>query len=217
MNLKVDADLPQPASRHEAPAHVCRSGADGFVAGAEVHWVEGFVELEFPRVPFPSRRIFEVAGEGTLRALVLRHHERLYDSPLRALFPADRRRFLAGVARAADYAVETCGGPPYFTSRLGKACMRKRHYPFTIDEAAREIWLGELWLAFDDVGFPAQVRQEYWEWVEAFSIRMINRRTQRAQPRRFPFAEASTTLAAGAPKLTAAHQDRAEPSSRGSM
>jgi hemoglobin len=201
MNLKFAADLPQPASQPEAA--VCHSGADGFVVGAEVRWVEGLWELEFPRVPFPSRRIFEVAGEPTLRALVLRHHQRLYDSPLRALFPADRERFLAGVARAADYAVETCGGPHYFTARLGKACMRKRHYPFTIDEVAREIWLGQLWLAFNDVAFPAELRQEYWEWVEAFSIRMINRRTQRAQPQRYPFAEVPTTLAARAPLLAA--------------
>ncbi|MGO9632862.1 MAG: globin [Steroidobacteraceae bacterium] len=181
MNLNWDAELPT--------THGCQSGASGFVVGAEVRWVEGKHELEFPPVPFPSRRIIELAGASTLRALVLRHHQRLYETPLRALFPANRERFLAGVARAADYAIETCGGPRYFTSRRGKPCMRRRHYPFTIDEAAREVWLRELWLAFDDVGFPAQLRREYWEWVEAFSIRMINRRTQRAQPRRFPFAD----------------------------
>lgn len=114
--------------------------------------------------------------------------------PLRALFPADRQRFLAAVRRAADYAVQTCGGPHYFTSTRGKPCMRKRHYPFTIDESAREIWLRHLWLAFDDVGFPVQIRQEYWEWVEPFSIRMINRRTQRAPPQRYPFVDVPRTL-----------------------
>lgn len=72
--------------------------------------------------------------------------------------------------------------------------MRKRHYPFTIDESAREIWLRHLWLAFDDVGFPVQIRQEYWEWVEPFSIRMINRRTQRAPPQRYPFVDVPRTL-----------------------
>lgn len=122
-----------------------------------------------------------------LRALVQRHHRRLKDSSAGALFPADAERFLAGVERSADYVVEACGGPAYFTTSQGKPCMRRRHFPFTIDEKAREIWLGELWLAFDDVNFPEDVRREYWEWVEPFSIRMINRRTQRDQPRRFPF------------------------------
>ncbi len=72
--------------------------------------------------------------------------------------------------------------------------MRRRHCPFTIDEVAREVWLRELWLAFDDVSFPAQLRREYWECVEAFSIHMINRRTQRAQPQRFPFTDMPSSL-----------------------
>ena len=190
MTLKCDADLPLESQQS---ANACQSGAD-FAVGDAVRWVDGFFEMEFPRVPFPSRRIFAVAGETILRSLVQRHHERLYETHLRAMFPANRQRFLAAVARAADYAVETCGGPRYFTSTRGKPCMRKRHYPFAIDESAREIWLRQLWLAFDDVGFPAQIRQEYWEWVEPFSIRMINRRTQRAPPQRYSFADVPCTL-----------------------
>ena len=196
MNPKPSTDVPRPDARLETTAHACHSG-DGFVVGDEVRWVDGFYELECPRVPFPSRRIFEVAGERMLRALVLRHHQRLSETPLRTLFPADSKRFLAGVTRAADYAVETSGGPKYYTPHHGKSCMRKRHFPFTIDEAAREIWLRQLWLAFDDVGFPAQIREEYWDWVESFSIRMINRRTQRAQPQRYPFREVPVTLLQG--------------------
>jgi len=197
MNLKPPTDVPQPAARLETTAHACQSGGDGFVVGDEVRWVDGFYELECPRVPFPSRRIFALAGEPMLRALVLRHHQRLYESPLRTLFPADRKRFLAGVTRAADYAIEVSGGPKYFTPHHGKPCMRKRHYPFTIDEAARDIWLRQLWWAFDEVDFPAPIREEYWGWVEAFSIRMINRRTQRAQPQRYPFRDVPTTLLQG--------------------
>ena len=44
-------------------------------------------------------------------------------------------------------------------------------------------------MAFDDVGIPVEVRQEYWDWAEAFSIRMINRRTERAPLRRYPFPD----------------------------
>ena len=132
-----------------------------------------------------------------LRALVQCHHQRLSESALQQLFPSNEREFIAGVTRAADYVIETCGGPAYFTSRHGKPCMRKRHFPFTIDEAAREIWLRQLWLAFDDVGFPEQLREEYWNWVEPFSIRMINRRTQRAQPQRYAFRDVPSTLLQG--------------------
>lgn len=72
--------------------------------------------------------------------------------------------------------------------------MRERHFPFAINERAREIWLLALLHAFDDVAFPDEVREEYWNWMEPFSIRMINRRTTKEQPRRHPWAEAKESL-----------------------
>jgi hypothetical protein len=48
--------------------------------------------------------------------------------------------------------------------------------------------------AFEDVGFPDEARLEYWNWVEALSIRAISRRTMIGQPRRYPLAEAPTAL-----------------------
>jgi hemoglobin len=94
---------------------------------------------------------------------------------------------MAIVVRTADYVVETCGGPRYFTSRHGRPRMRHRHRPVPIDEEAREIWLRHLYLAFDDACIPAAIREEYWDWAEAFSIRMINRRTDGSPVRRYPF------------------------------
>ena len=189
MNRNSDFSPPPTISGRESHAAACRSGAGAFAVGSEIRWADAIPELEAPRVPFPSCRIFKVAGEQALRALVLCHHQRLSESALHGLFPADEGDFIAGVTRAADYVVEICGGPNYFTSRYGKACMRKRHYPFAIDEEARDIWLHHLYLAFDDVGIPVEIRQEYWDWAEAFSIRMINRRTERAPLRRYPFPD----------------------------
>ena len=189
MNRNLDFSPSPTISDRESHAAACQSGAGAFTVGSEIRWADATPELGAPSVPFPSRRIFEVAGEQALRALVLRHHQRLSESALHWLFPAGEGDFMAGVTRAADYVVETCGGPNYFTSRHGKPCMRKRHYPFAIDEEARDIWLHHLCLAFDDVGIPVEVRQEYWDWAEAFSIRMINRRTKRAPLRRYPFPD----------------------------
>jgi hemoglobin len=186
-------------SAEEAPkAHQCQcSGttSQGMTVGEEVRWVEASHELDFPPVPFPSRRIFDTAGEALLRKLVRRHHERLRAGPLGSLFPIDDQVFYVGVDRTADYIVEACGGPALFARHGGPTCMRTRHFPFTIDESARETWLAELWQSFADVGFPPEIRQEYWNWAEPFSLRMINRRTQRAQPLRYPFELAGVALA----------------------
>ena len=183
------------AMPHAAPAGApracgCGGGAQGMQVGEAVRWVDAKSEMEFPAVPFPSKRVFAVAGEAKLRALVARHHERLLATPIAGLYPSDPERFAHAVTKAADYAVEATGGPAAFTPVNGNTCMRTRHFPFTIDEAAREIWLGQLWLSFDEVGFPAEVREEYWNWQEAMSIRMINRRTTKAAPRRVSYAEA---------------------------
>ncbi len=183
--------IPPDATRY---ACLCGAGAP-LRAGEEARWLEPFFDLEFPPVPFPSRRVYLTAGEEGLRLLVLRHHVRLLETEVGRLFPEDRRRFMAGVQKTADFIVEACGGPELFTPRHGPMRMRERHFPFEIDERAREIWLRELLLAFDDTDFPEEIRQEYWEWMEPFSIRMINRRTSKRQPGRHPWADARGSLA----------------------
>ena len=166
---------------------------DALQVDESVRWVDASHDLGFPAVPFPSLRIYRSAGEAMLRALVLRHHTLLLDSPVAHLFPTDPEKFARGTAKTADFIVEACGGPARFSTEFGHTCMRTRHFPFTIDEAGRETWLQALWQAFNDVGFPTDVREEYWNWVEAMSIRMINRRTTKAQPARHPFSEMSAT------------------------
>jgi truncated hemoglobin YjbI len=185
-----DTPLPvAPSDTAEGAISGCRSGsgAGPMKVGETVRWVEAVQEFELPAVPFPSRRIFDGAGEECLRRLVRRHHENLRRSGVASLFPQDDAVFEALVSKVADYVVEACGGPARFTPAHGNTCMRTRHFSFTIDERARETWLICLWRAFDDVGFPQFLRREYWDWIEPFSARMINRRTMRAQPPRFPF------------------------------
>ncbi|MGB0126016.1 MAG: hypothetical protein WBP72_00160 [Rhodocyclaceae bacterium] len=155
---------------------------------------EGFSDLQFPPIPLPSSNVAELAGEALLRALVKRHHERLRDSSLSPLFPVDPDRFAHGIDRAAAFVVEACGGPRRVAGGTKQSSLRERHFDFTIDEAAREVWLAELLLAFDDVGFPRSLRPTIWNWLEAFSVRMINRRTTLAQPNRYPFSQATVRL-----------------------
>lgn len=147
-------------------------------------------ELDLPEVPFPSARVLELAGEEGLRRLVRHHHALLRSSEIGHLFSADNAAFAALVERIADYVVEVCGGPVRFTPAHGNICMRTRHFPFTIDERGREIWLDKLYQAMEESGFPNTLHQEYWNWMEPFTIRMINRRTTKSQPARLPYATA---------------------------
>lgn len=138
---------------------------------------------DFPPVPRPSPRVLAVAGAALLRQLVRDHYDLLRQSEIGHLLghlpDSGEARYEAAVARAADDVVESCGGPP----ATGEA-----QAAFTLDEAGRAIWLGCLWQALADSPLPAALREEYWSWMEALSIRMLDRHTVRGQPRRYPFA-----------------------------
>jgi hemoglobin len=169
--------------------------------GSEVgRTVDAATELILPAVPFPSRRVLEIAGEDTLRQVVRRHHALLQASPIAELFTKDPWAFAKLAEKVADFVVESCGGATTYSEQNGGTCMRTRHFPFSIDERSRETWLAALFQAMVDVGFPAEVSEEYWNWLEAFSVRMVNRRTMKSQPARLPFIMAQLRFGGGSGK-----------------
>ncbi len=150
--------------------------------------------LELPPIPFPSRHLYALAGATMLRALVQRHYQRLLDSTINHLFPRDPERLAAAVAKTTDFIVEATGGPARLSAARGEHSLLSQHLPFAIDEAARAVWLAQLLSAMDDVGFPDELRLEFWNWLEAMSIHLINAPALRAQPVRYPLAEAPIAL-----------------------
>ena len=190
-----------PVVPQNPPAHVCGCGGHAHNSTPEVgRRVPASHEMEMPEVPFPSPRVLAVAGAERLRELVRHHHGLLRQSAIGHLFAADDGEFAALVERIADYVVEICGGPALFSPANGNTCMRTRHFPFSIDERGREIWLEKLYQAIVETGFPEELREEYWAWMEPFTVRMINRRTTKAQPVHLPYALARTRYA-GLPTL----------------
>jgi hemoglobin len=171
----------------ESESHSCTSAERESPAGRTV---DAATELVFPPVSFPSRRVVEIAGEDKLRQLVLRQYSLLMGSPILDLYTDNPWAFAKLAEHVADYVVECCGGKATYSDQNGSVCLRTRHFPITIDESAREIWLAALVRAMDEVDFPAEVREEYWNWIEAFSVRVINRRTSKDQPARISYAEA---------------------------
>lgn len=178
----------QPGEQH----HGC--GCSQHERGERSRGAHPGVDLIFPEVPAPDPSIYQQAGEALLRRLVRRHHERLAVSPVGHLIDTTPQRFDSMVEKIADFIIEKCGGEPGYTQANGHVCMRVRHFPITIDERARDIWLGELLHALVEVEFPASLMEAYWSWVEPLSVRMINRRTCRAQPDHYPFAQVSPFL-----------------------
>ncbi|VVM04616.1 Group 2 truncated hemoglobin YjbI [Methylacidimicrobium tartarophylax] len=187
-SLSLQQAMGRCCCTREATPSASHGSEERHVCGSKVDFV-------FPDVPFPSPRIFAATGEEALRLLVHRHHEYLLKSPIHYLFPPDKEALEKLVRRAADFVVEMCGGPRYYTSTRGEPRMRSRHFPTTIDERAREVWLICYRDALKEAGFPLPILEEFWNWIEPFSIRMVNRRTTWDPPRRVPFSSIQDAFA----------------------
>lgn len=125
--------------------------------------------------------LFEV-GEERLRKLVNDHYEKIRTSDISFLFPIfDEDDFSAAKKHAADFLIQICGGPAYFNQSRGEPRMVGRHAPFRIDAAARRRWLefyAELLPALEQEGINPEYIQSFWNYLDIFSIWMINTPSQ---------------------------------------
>lgn len=156
-------------------------------AGDEPRTADAKMDFIYPPVVFPSNKILKIFGEANIRAMVLHHHSLLKKSSVGDMFPQDEKEFLEGTEKTADFFVEALGGGDVFSAKHGHPALRGRHFRFVIDEKGREIWLMMYKKTLKDIGFPKELIEEFWNWIEPLSIRMINRRTTTMPPERIYF------------------------------
>jgi len=155
----------------------------------EPRWVEPKIDFVYPELYFPSNRIFKVFGEANIRAMVFYHHSLLKKTTLGHLFAQEEKEFMMATEKTADFFVEALGGGDVFTPKHGHPALRMRHFRFDVDEAARDIWLAMYKKTLKEVDFPKELLEEFWNWIEPLSIRMINRRTTTEAPARYFWAD----------------------------
>ncbi len=157
-------------------------------AGDEVRHADAKIDFVCPEVPFPSKRICAIVGADKIREMVFYHHTLLRNSVVGGLFPSDDEMFKMGTEKTAEFFIEALGGGEVYTPKHGHPALRMRHFPFTIDENARVIWLMSYKKTLKDIEFPKELIEEFWNWIEPLSIRMINRRTTAQPPQRYHFS-----------------------------
>jgi len=148
---------------------------------------EAKIDFIYPEVTFPSDALYRSWGEANVRAMVRHHHGLLRKTVLGAMFPADDTLFAAATEKAADFFVEALGGPKYFSNQHGHPALRMRHLHIVVDEKARDIWLMMYRKTMTECAMPSEYAEAFWVWIEALSIRMINRRTTVAPIMRYPY------------------------------
>ncbi|WP_428737978.1 globin [Sulfurimonas sp.] len=145
--------------------------------GEEIRVVESMIDIIFPPVPFPSNRIFKALGEEKIRDMVRYHHALLLKTTIKTIFPSNPEALNLAIEKSADFFVEALGGGDVFTSQHGEPHLRMRHFKVPITENDREIWLAMYKKTLKEITFPKELLEEFWNWIEPLSIRMINRRT----------------------------------------
>jgi hemoglobin len=113
-----------------------------------------------------------VGGDLTFQELVDAFYGRIAADPyLRPIFPPDlepgkRWQFL--------FLTQFFGGPARYAQERGHPRLRLRHFPFPIDQRARDLWLGHMLAAIDEVGIAEPARGIMRDYFEQGSAVVIN-------------------------------------------
>ena len=149
-----------------------------------------------PQLPQPAHRLLAMCEEEGLRRLVHLHMRRLRQTPLLA---RAGNCFDCVAQRVADFVVEACGGPLYYSERHTRL-RAGAGLPLLLDAEGREIWLVQLWHAFDDADFPAPLRADYWNWAEPLSVRLLAPQARHRGLTRYPYDTVRSWFPAAAPR-----------------
>jgi hemoglobin len=133
-----------------------------------------------PPVTKPNPGFLTDIGEEGMRALLDRFYMDLFQSPIKELFPKEIDVMKDAGQISADFFIQICGGTPYFNQNRGAPQMGKRHAPFAITPEARLHWLvcfeEALLPIVDDKQSSEENIQSFWNYLNVFSIWMINAR-----------------------------------------
>jgi hemoglobin len=127
-----------------------------------------------PEVQLPSHEMYRILGDEGIRSLVSDHYDLLAQSPVKHLFPPDASGLERAKQNTSDFFIQICGGPMYFNRNRGRPMMYKRHLPHKITPKAREVWLDCYRQALQKQDLPEEVALSFWNYLNDFSIWMIN-------------------------------------------
>ncbi|MCY4464297.1 MAG: globin [Chloroflexi bacterium] len=125
---------------------------------------------------YRPQSIYDLIGAESIHSLADAFYDAVDKDPvLRPMYPDDlsqSRRFLR------MFLVQFFGGPSEYSAERGHPRLRMRHFPFAIDQQARDHWLQHMWAAIDSVGIAEPARSQMRDYFERSSEFLINRRDQ---------------------------------------
>jgi hemoglobin len=127
-----------------------------------------------PNVSLPHSGILAFLKEEGVRELISDHYDGIKQSSIRNIFPPDDVIFEAAKKNSADFFVQILGGRNYYNENRGAPMLVRRHLPFKITEEGRKVWLGIYKELLPKLGMPDELLLSFWNYLDQFSIWMIN-------------------------------------------
>lgn len=123
-------------------------------------------------MPNEIQSVYDIIGsEEPFRKLVEVFYSKIeHDTVLRPMFPADLED---GKYWQFLFLMQYFGGPTRYMEERGHPRLRMRHFPFTINQTARDHWLEHMLASIDEVAIPepaASMMKEYFSRASTFLI-----------------------------------------------
>ncbi len=128
-----------------------------------------------PNLSPDRRRRLHPARVSVLSAHPRRRHPRADVPPPGRRFRQFRRRPVRGGRRLRDFLIQRFGGPEDYSRRRGHPRLRMRHFPFAIDERARNRWVQLMGQALAEMRLPPEAEQILRRFFHESATFLINR------------------------------------------
>ena len=113
-----------------------------------------------------------IGGRAVIERIVDDFYDRIETDPeLRPLFPAD---LASGREKQKLFLEQWLGGEARYSERYGHPRLRRRHFPFVIDQRAAGRWLHHMTSAMRAAGLGEQELQEILTGLGPLAHHMVN-------------------------------------------
>jgi hemoglobin len=121
-----------------------------------------------------EEQLYSGIGEEGFARLVHAFYEQVPgDDVLAPMYP---QHDLAGAEqRLRDFLIGRFGGPPRYVEQRGHPRLRMRHFPFAIDQTARDRWMSLMDRAIDRAELPDEAATLLREFFHSTSTFLMNK------------------------------------------
>jgi hemoglobin len=115
----------------------------------------------------------QIGEEGFTLLIAAFYRQVVKDDILRPMYPDEDME--GAEKRLRDFLIYRFGGPQRYLEERGHPRLRARHFPFPIDQAARDRWMQLMNNALTEAAFPRESEQVLRAFLDGMATFMINR------------------------------------------